>query len=65
MELLWNSSDKVDMVRLIAQWTVAISGIVALIFTMRSSTLKNHTDAEKTKADLIELTLLQNKNKNG
>jgi hypothetical protein len=61
MESLWNSPDKVNMIRLVAQWTVAISGIIALIFTMRSTTLKNHADASKIKADLIERTLLESK----
>jgi hypothetical protein len=61
MESLWNSPDKVDMIRLIAQWTVAISGIIALVFTMRSATLKDHRDAARTKADSAERALLQTK----
>ena len=61
MESLWNSPDKVNMIRLVAQWAVAISGIIALVFTMRFSTLQNHTDTAKTKADLENRTLLENK----
>ena len=61
MESLWNSPDKVNMIRLAAQWTVAISGIIALIFTMRSTTLKNHADASKAKIDLDERALLESK----
>jgi len=61
MDSLWNNLDKVTMIRLIAQWTVAISGIVALIFTMRSTTLKNDIDASRAKAELDNRILLENK----
>ncbi len=61
MESLWNSPDKVNMIRLVAQWAVAISGIIALVFTMRFSTLQNHTDTAKTKADLENRALLESK----
>jgi hypothetical protein len=61
MESLWNSPDKVDMIRLIAQWIVAISGIIALVFTMRSATLKDRANAAKAKADSEQRALLQSK----
>lgn len=61
MESLWNSPNCVDKISLIAQWAVLISGIIALIFTMRSSTLKDHIDTEKIKADLEKRTLLESK----
>ena len=61
MESLWNSPDKVDLIRIVAQWIVAISGIIALIFTMRSTTLKNHADLAKATAELANRTLLESK----
>jgi hypothetical protein len=61
MESLWNSSDKVDLIRLIAQWAVAISGIIALVFTMRSATLKDRVDTEKAKAEGAQRAVLQTK----
>lgn len=45
MESFWNSPDKVDLIRLIAQWIAAISGIIALVFAMQSSKLKSRADA--------------------
>lgn len=61
MESLWNSPNCVDKISLIAQWAVLISGIIALIFTVRSSTLKDHANTAKTKADLENRILLENK----
>jgi hypothetical protein len=61
MESFWNSPGKVDFIRIIAQWTVAISGIIALIFTMRASTLKGRIDEAKIEADLEERTLLESR----
>jgi hypothetical protein len=46
MEALWNSPDKVDLIRLVAQWIAAISTIIALVFTMRASKLKSLADAK-------------------
>jgi hypothetical protein len=54
MESFWNSFDTVNIIRLIAQWAVAICGIIALVFTMRMTVLKNKSDAEKLKADSTE-----------
>ena len=61
MESFWNAPDKVDLIRFIAQWLAVISTIIALIFAMRFSTLKNRADAEKAKVDSKERTLLQTK----
>lgn len=49
MESLWNSPDIVSKISVAAQWVVAITGIIALIFTMRSSTLKDHIATTKEK----------------
>jgi len=46
MESLWNSPYKVDMIRFVAQWVAAIAAIIALIFGMRFSTLKNKEQEE-------------------
>ncbi|MBA4390905.1 MAG: hypothetical protein C0399_08190 [Syntrophus sp. (in: bacteria)] len=61
MESFWNSPDKVDLVRFVAQWLAVVSTIIALIFAMRFSTLKNHADLAKTTADSEQRTLLENK----
>ena len=61
MESFWNSPDKVDLVRFIAQWLAVVSTVIALIFAMRFSTLKNHADLAKTKPDTEQRTLLENK----
>jgi len=61
MESLWNAPEKVDLIRFVAQWLAVISTIIALIFGMRFSTLKNHADTSKAKVDLQERALLENK----
>lgn len=61
MESLWNTPDKVDLIRFVAQWLAVISTIIALIFAMRFSTLKTRSDAEKAKTDSKERSLLQSK----
>jgi hypothetical protein len=57
----WHSPEKVDWIRFIAQWIVVISTIIALIFAMRFSTLKNHADLTKTKADSEQRAVIENK----
>ena len=61
MESLWNIPEKVDLIRFVAQWLAVISTIIALIFAMRFSVLKRHADLAKTKIDLEQRTLLENK----
>jgi len=61
MGSFWNSPDIVEMIRSIAQWVSAISVIIALVFSMRGTTLKKHADSEKTKIDLAEQSLLKDK----
>jgi len=46
MGAFWNTLDTVDLIRLIAQWLAVISTIIALVFTMRSSTLKRRSEAQ-------------------
>lgn len=59
MESLWNSCEVVNIIRVVAQWTVATAGIIALVFTMRSATLKNADDTEKAKRYSEEKVLLK------
>ena len=61
MESFWNSYDVINIIRLIAQWSVAICGIIALVFSMRATTLKSRSDAEHSKADSTEIARLHAK----
>ncbi len=61
METLWNSPNYVDKISFIAQWAVLISGIIALIFTLRSTTLKDRASELKEKADIEIRMALENK----
>lgn len=61
MESLWNSPDKVDMIRFVSQWLAVISTIIALIFGMRYSTLKSNADDAKAKADSDNRILFERK----
>jgi hypothetical protein len=54
MESLWNSLEVVNTIRLLAQWTVPIAAIIALVFTMRFTTLKNADDAVRAIRDSDE-----------
>jgi hypothetical protein len=44
MESYWNTPEKVDLIRLIAQWLAVISTSIALLFAMRYSILKKRAD---------------------
>ena len=61
MESLWNSVEVVTTIKLVAQWTVAIAGIIALVFSIRSTSLKDTEDTLKAKKDADEKTLLSGK----
>ncbi len=51
MESLWDSPNKVDTIRFIAQWLAVISTIIALVFGMRFSTLKTRAEEAKNIKD--------------
>ena len=54
MESFWNNHEIINTTKIIAQWSVAVFSIIALVFTMRSTTLVNIKQAEIRNADSLE-----------
>ena len=54
MESFWSNLDMINAIKIIGQWSAAIMGIVALIFTMRSTTLTNEKEATRRNIDSLE-----------
>lgn len=60
MESLWDSIKVVSTISKPAQWIVAITAIIALIFTLREQTLKSRIAAQKDKSDAEEKLKFEN-----
>lgn len=61
MGSFWSSPEKVDVIRLVFQWTSIICGAIAIIFATRFSTLKKLADSEKATVELAERSSLKDK----
>ena len=61
MGSFWSSPEKVDVIRLVFQWTSIICGAIAIIFATRFSTLKKLADSEKATIELAERSSLKDK----
>ena len=59
MDSFWNSLSIVNLIKTLAQWIVAIGAVIALVFSMRASALKEKFDAKKDKKDFNEKTQLK------
>lgn len=51
----WNSLDAVNALSAIAQWTVVVAGVAALVFSSRASTLKERADEAERQRVAVEL----------
>lgn len=59
MQSIWDSFNIVNTISIIFQWLVAVSGIIALIFTLRASTLKDKVDIAKSQKEISERLAMQ------
>jgi hypothetical protein len=51
----WNSVDTVTTLSTLAQWTVAVAGVAALVFSLRASALKDRADEAERQHMTIRL----------